>query len=107
MELNVLSQFGEFPVKVLNASIISSAYVDITDSGVITQITPESDNKSIIITSITCPKLDNGDYKPWSHYTIEITGATNSTQISWNTTGAGSTSSDARVCLDNIVIRTE
>ena len=65
----------------------------------------ESGGKSINITSAHCPKHGNEALKKWSNFSITIEGATAETQICWDTTGAGSTSANGRICLDNIVVR--
>ena len=96
---------SNIPVKVLNAGTVTSAQVNIEGAGSATSITPESDNKSINITSAHCPKHANEVLKKWSSFTMVITGATADTQISWDTTGAGTTSANGRICLDNIVIK--
>ena len=85
----------DIPVKVLNAGTIASAQV----------VAPESGGKSINITSAHCPKHGNEALKKWSNFSITIEGATAETQICWDTTGAGSTSGNGRICLDNIVVR--
>lgn len=95
----------DIPVKILNAGTIASAQVTIEGSGSATSIVPESDNKSINITSAHCPKHGNEALKKWSNFSITIEGATAETQISWDTTGAGTTSANGRICLDNIVVK--
>ena len=93
------------PVKVLGAGTIAAANVQIEGSSSQTAITPESDGKSIEITSAHCPKHGNEELKVWSNFTVTIEGATAETQISWDATGVGETSKDGRICVDNIVIR--
>ena len=95
----------DIPVKVLNAGTIASAQVVVEGSGSAASIAPESGGKSINITSAHCPKHGNEALKKWSNFSITIEGATAETQICWDTTGAGSTSANGRICLDNIVVR--
>ena len=95
----------DIPVKVLNAGTIASAQVVVEGSGSAASTAPESGGKSINITSAHCPKHGNEALKKWSNFSITIEGATAETQICWDTTGAGSTSANGRICLDNIVVR--
>lgn len=91
-------------VKVLNGGTISSAEVKIKGATTATSIAPESGNTSFIITNAHCPGFDNSAAKAYSNFTIVIENATADTQISWDTT-AITTLNNARLCLDNIIIR--
>lgn len=91
-------------VKVLNAGTISSANVKIKGAATATNITPESGNTSFIITKVHCPKYANTDAKAYSNFTVVIENATADTQICWDTT-AITTLSNARLCLDNIIVK--
>lgn len=96
---------ANIPVKVLGAGTIKSASVRIEEGTAETAITPAADGKSIEITLMHCPKHANSEYKKWSLFTVNIEGATQETQISWDTTGVEGGSTQGRTCLDNIVIR--
>lgn len=91
-------------VKVLNAGTISSANVKIQGAASATDITPESGNTSFIITKEHCPKYANTEAKAYSNFTVVIENATADTQICWDTT-AITTLSNARLCLDNIIVK--
>lgn len=91
-------------LKVLGGGTIASASVKIQGAEPATAIAPESGNTSLVITKVHCPKYANSAAKSYSNFTVVIEGATASTQISWDTTSI-KTLNNARLCLDNIVVK--
>ena len=65
----------------------------------------QSSDENDLIKRMKLNKHGNEALKKWSNFSITIEGATAETQICWDTTGAGSTSANGRICLDNIVVR--
>lgn len=91
---------GDIIVSVLNAGAIASVRVNVDGKSMV-DIPVEADGKSFIINKTHGTKYANAAIKSWSGFSFEITGATDQTQIRWES----AVGSAGRYMLDNIVVR--
>lgn len=95
----------DIKVAIIGGGTFAAVKVRVEGSGSEGSIAPAADNMSFAITSAHTPKHANSVApKPWSNFTVSISGATANTQIKWDCTTA-STSSEGRICFDNIIVK--